>query len=106
MVAAILLQRDAGGDLATLLRDLAGSAEAAARQERDAEAATAQARFAARLVVGLPAAAAVLAELASPGLVASLLANPVSLWLTALAVLLQAAALVAVRRLARVTPCP
>ena len=55
MVAGILLQRDAGGDLAALLRDLAASLEAAARAERDALAATAQARFTARLVARAPA---------------------------------------------------
>ena len=42
---AILLQRDAGGDLPALLRDLAGALEAADARERDARAATAQARF-------------------------------------------------------------
>ena len=67
LVAAILLQRDAGGDLAGLLRDLAASLEAAARVDADARAATAQARFTARLVLWLPAGAAVLAELARPG---------------------------------------
>jgi Flp pilus assembly protein TadB len=49
MVAAILLQSQAGGDLAGLLRDLAASLEGAARSERDAEATTAQARFTAWL---------------------------------------------------------
>ena len=58
LVAGILLQRDAGGDLAALLRELAGSLEAAARVEADARAATAQARFTARLVLGLPVGAA------------------------------------------------
>ena len=55
LVAAILLQRDAGGDLPALLRELAAALEAADRLERDARAATAQARFTAWLVVGLPA---------------------------------------------------
>ena len=54
MVAGILLQRDAGGDLPALLRDLALGLEAAARQDRDAIAATAQARFTARIVLVLP----------------------------------------------------
>jgi tight adherence protein B len=101
LVAGILLQRDAGGDLAALLRDLASGLEAAARQERDARAATAQARFTARIVVGLPLAAAVLAELGSPGFIAGLLANPMSASLTACAALLQLTALIAIRRLAR-----
>jgi tight adherence protein B len=101
LAAGILLQRDAGGDLAALLRDLAGSLEAAAREDRDARAATAQARFTARIVVGLPLGAALLAELADPGFIAGLLANPLSAWLTAMAALLQLIALVAVALLAR-----
>jgi tight adherence protein B len=101
MVAGILLQRDAGGDLPALLRDLATALETAARQDRDAIAATAQARFTARTVLVLPVGAALLAELAQPGLLGDLLANPVSAWLTCFAIFLQAVALVSVRRLAR-----
>jgi tight adherence protein B len=101
IVAGILLQRDAGGDLAALLRDLAASLEAAARAGREAQAATAQARFTARLVLGLPLAAAVLAELASPGLIASRLAEPLPAALIAVAATLQLAALIAIRRLVR-----
>ncbi len=101
MVAGILLQRDAGGDLPALLRDLASGLEAAARQDREALAATAQARFTARLVLAMPLAAAAFAELASPGFAGHLLANPLSLWLTLLAVLLQAVAAICVRRLSR-----
>jgi tight adherence protein B len=101
MVAGILLQRDAGGDLPALLRDLAHALEAAARQDRDALAATAQARFTAKIVLLLPAGAAGLAELAQPGLIAGLFDNPVSAWLTSLALVLQLVALLAVRRLAK-----
>jgi tight adherence protein B len=101
IVAGILLQRDAGGDLAGLLRDQAAALEAADRIERDARTATAQARFTARLVLVLPAGAALLAELASPGLLAGLLAHPLSVWLVAMAAVLQATAIVAVARLAR-----
>ena len=49
LIAAILLQRDAGGDLPALLRDLAAALEAADRLERDARTARAQARFTAWL---------------------------------------------------------
>jgi tight adherence protein B len=101
IVAGILLQRDAGGDLAGLLRDQAGALEAADRIERDARTATAQARFTARLVLLLPVGAAGLAELASPGLIAGLLAHPLSVWLAGMAAVLQAAAILAVARLAR-----
>jgi tight adherence protein B len=102
IVAGILLQRDAGGDLAGLLRDQAAALEAADRIGRDARAATAQARFTARLVLLLPAGAAALAELASPGLIAGLLDHPLSIWLVAMAAVLQATAILAVARLARV----
>jgi tight adherence protein B len=102
IVAGILLQRDAGGDLAALLRDQAAALEAADRIGRDARAATAQARFTARLVLVLPAGAAALAELASPGLVTGLLAHPLSVWLVAMAAVLQLTAILAVARLARV----
>jgi tight adherence protein B len=101
VTAAVLLQRDAGGDLAALLRELAASGEAADRAERDARAATAQARFTAWLVLGLPLAAAVTTELAGPGFTTSLLANPLSAWLAGLAVGLQLVALLCITRLAR-----
>ena len=101
IVAGILLERDAGGDLAGLLRDQAAALEAADRIGRDARAATAQARFTARLVLLLPVGAAVLAEFASPGLVAGLLDHPLSVWLVAMAAVLQLAAILAVARLAR-----
>jgi tight adherence protein B len=101
LTAAVLLQRDAGGDLAALLRELAASGEAADRAERDARAATAQARFTAWLVLGLPLAGAVLTELSSPGFATSLLANPLSAWFAILAALLQVTALVCIGRLTR-----
>ena len=102
IVAGILLQRDAGGDLAGLLRSQAAALEAADRIGRDARSATAQARFTARLVLLLPAGAAALAELASPGLVTGLLDHPLSVWLVVMAAVLQATAILAVARLARV----
>jgi tight adherence protein B len=101
LVAAILLQREAGGDLAALLRELATALEAADRQERDARAATAQARFTAWLVVALPVAAAALAELAAPGFLRALIAAPLPAALTALALVLQATGLAAIHRIVR-----
>jgi tight adherence protein B len=101
LVAAILLQRDAGGDLAALLRELAVAGEAAERAGREARTATAQARFTAWLVLGLPPGAAILAELGSAGFIAGLVATPLSAWLAGTAFLLQGIALVCVVRLAR-----
>ena len=54
IVAAILLQRDARGDLARLLRTIAAAQEEAARVEADARGLTSQARFTAWLVSLLP----------------------------------------------------
>jgi tight adherence protein B len=101
LVAAILLQHAAGGDLAGLLRDLAARLEEARRAEGEARAATAQARFTAGLVAALPAGAAVLAELASPGFLAGLVGSPVSAVLVACSAALQTLALLAIRRIGR-----
>jgi tight adherence protein B len=102
IVAAMLLQREAGGDLAGLLRQTAAALEEATRLQRDAHAATAQARFTGLLVCALPVAAAALAELASPGYVASLLRSPLTVWLGGCALAFQAAALALIARLGRV----
>ncbi len=106
MVAAILLQREAGGDLAGLLRALASDLEAARRAEADARTATAQARFTAGLVAALPLGAAVLGELASPGSAAAVLSHPVGIVLVGAAVLLEGLALLAVTRLSRMEESP
>jgi tight adherence protein B len=102
VVAAILLQHRAGGDLARLLREAAAAIEEALRLERDARAATAQARFTGLLVAMLPLGAAGLAELGSPGYLSSLLRSPISAWLTGCAAALSLGGLLLVQRLARV----
>ncbi len=101
LVAAVLLQRDAGGDLAALLRDLAGSLEDRARVVGDARSATAQARFTATLVTALPVVALALGELGRPGLVLGLASSPITALMLALALMLQVIALLCVRRIAR-----
>jgi tight adherence protein B len=101
IVAAVLLQREAGGDLARLLRTIAAAQEEAARVEADARGLTSQARFTAWLVALLPAGAAALAELAQPGYLLSLAREPLPATLLALAVVLQLVAGVLVRRIAR-----
>jgi tight adherence protein B len=101
IVAAVLLQRDAGGDLARLLRTIAAAQEDAARVEADARSLTAQARFTAWLVTLLPGGAAALAELAQPGYLVSLVRAPLTALLVAVAVGCQVTAGVLVRRIAR-----
>ncbi|MDX6696911.1 MAG: tight adherence protein [Solirubrobacteraceae bacterium] len=102
IVAALLLQREAGGDLAALLRGTAEALEDASRLERDARTATAQARFTGLLVCALPLGTAVLAELARPGYLASLLASPLTAWLAGCALVFQLAALLLISRMSRV----
>ena len=102
IVAAALLQREAGGDLARLLRDCARAADDASRLAREAKAATAQARFTGLIVVLLPLGGAALAELASPGFLKELATSFLTAWLAGVALVLQAVAAVWIRRLARV----
>jgi len=102
LVAACLLQRRAGGDLALLLRECARAFEDQARLQDEARAATAQARFTGLVVVLLPLGGALLAELASPGYVSGLASSPLTLLLAVPALVLQAAAALLIRRLARV----
>jgi tight adherence protein B len=102
IVAAALLQRGAGGDLARLLRDCARSLEDHARLEHDARAATAQARFTGLVVVLLPVAGALLAELASPGYLIGLTGSFLTAWLGGMALAMQVVAAVLIRRLGRV----
>lgn len=102
IVAAALLQRRAGGDLALLLRDCARGFEDHARLEGEVRAATAQARFTGALVAVLPLGAALLAELASPGYLAGLARSFLTAWLAGIALVLQLVAWAAIRRLGRV----
>jgi tight adherence protein B len=100
--AAILSQRLAGGDLAILLRRFAAASADRDRTEADARSATAQARFTGLLVVAMPMAAALLAELLDRGFVGGLLANPASATLICVAAGLQLAGFAAIRRLCRI----
>jgi len=101
LVAAILLQRDAGGDLAALLRTVADSAEHARRVEADARSLMSQARASARLVAGLPGVCLVLVELVAPGSLAALAADPRSRILLLAGAALGAVAMFVINRIAR-----
>jgi tight adherence protein B len=101
IVAACLLQRRAGGDLARLLRQSARAMEEHGRLEGEVRAANAQARFTGLLVALLPLGGAVLAELASPGWFASLWESFLTAWLVGIALVLQLVAAVLMRSLGR-----
>jgi len=100
--AALLSQRLAGGDLASLLRRFADGAAERERVAEDARSATAQARFTGLLVVAMPTGGALFAELLQPGFLATLLASPDAAVLLALAVALQVVGFFAIRRFSQV----
>jgi len=102
VVAACLVQRRAGGDLAALLRETAEAFGDQARLEDEVRSATAQARFTGVIVVLLPLGGALLAELASPGFLVGLWSSFLTAWLVGIALVLQLVAAVAIRRLGRV----
>jgi tight adherence protein B len=102
LVAACLVQRRAGGDLAGLLRECAEEFGDQARLEDEVKAATAQARFTGLVVVLLPIGGGLLAELASPGFIAGLWSSLLTAWLVGMAIGLQVAAAFLIRRLGRV----
>ncbi len=100
--AALLSQRQAGGDLAGLLRRFASGAAERDRVAEEARSATAQARFTGLLLVAMPTGGALFAELIEPGFLAKLLGSPAAAVMLALAATLQLAGFVAIGRLARV----
>lgn len=104
--AALLSQRITGGDLVGLLRRYARAAAGRERIEADARSATAQARFTGILVAAMPAGAALLAELLSPGFISGMVQNGASLVLLAAAAALQLVGFAAISRLGRVTVAP
>lgn len=100
--AALLSQRLAGGDLASLLRSFAAGAAEQQRIAEDARSATAQARFTGLLVVAMPTGGALFAELLQPGFFATMLASPPAAVLIVVAGALQLAGFLAIRRLSQV----
>ncbi|MEX0992670.1 MAG: type II secretion system F family protein [Solirubrobacterales bacterium] len=102
IVAAVLIQRRSGGDLATLLRGIADTIAEQDRLRDEARAASSQARFTANLVIAMPFAAIALGELASPGLVGQLMASTIGLSLLGVALAFQILGAVMVWRFARV----
>jgi tight adherence protein B len=99
---ALLSQRLAGGDLASLLRRFADGAAERERVAEDARAATAQARFTGLLVVAMPTGGALFAELLQPGFLATLLGSPPAAVLLAMAAALQVVGFALIRRFSRV----
>jgi tight adherence protein B len=99
LVAGLLLHGEAGGELAAVLRAQADALERRRRATAEAESATVQARTAARIVGGLPVLIAVAVAVLAPDAIGAVTADAIGVGLVLLAVVLQVAAVVAVRRL-------
>ena len=99
---ALVSQRTAGGDLASLLRRFADGAAERDRVAEDARSATAQARFTGYLVVAMPVGAALFTELIASGFIVSLFRSPVAIVLVGLATVLQILGFVLISKLAKV----
>lgn len=102
-VVAVTSHRTTGGDLTSLLRRFADGATERDRIADDARSATAQARLSGYLVAGMPLAAAMFVELASPGLVRSVLGSPVALVLVGISAVIQLGGFIAIGRLASIS---
>ncbi len=102
LVAALLVQRETGGDLQRLLEDLADDLDTVAHTAADARAASAQARLTARIVIALPLLGAALIEAGAPGALGAVLGDPAARLLVLTAAALELLALAAVVRIARV----
>jgi tight adherence protein B len=98
LATALLSQQISGGDVAALMRRLAGAAADRDRVADDARAATTQARFTGLLVVALPTGAALFAELLQPGFISRVLAAPASAAMLAAAATLQLLGFALIRR--------
>ena len=104
LVAAVLSQERAGGDLAGLLRRHAEAAAQRRRAEKEARSATAQARLTGGMVVAMPIFMGLMAELVSPGFAADLFGSPIAVAMLLVAGALQLAGFFAIRRFGRVGP--
>ncbi len=101
IVAAMQVQRRSGGDLASVLRDVATALEQDWQVIEEAQVATAQARFTAILVLALPLCGIALGALASPGLPERMIGSSLGAGLLMASLALQLSGALLIRRLAR-----
>ncbi|MGI8633371.1 MAG: type II secretion system F family protein [Solirubrobacterales bacterium] len=101
LLAILHARHLSGPGLVGLLRRYAEAMAIEQRTVDDARSATAQARFTGMVVVAMPVAALVVAELAQPGFTASLLGNPAAGSALLAAAALQLVGFLVIRQLAR-----
>ena len=101
LVTLLLTASTSGGDLVLLLRRFGEADLSRRRALKDADSATAQARYTGLMVVALPAGASLFAEMVRPGFFSAILGDPASALLLLVAALLQVFGLFVVRRLGK-----
>lgn len=101
LVSAILVQREVGGDLAQLLRDIAAAREDQERLADEVRAASAQARFTAGIVLALPGIGALILEVLGPGFLAGVFSSLPALLLVGVSLVLQLVGFLSIRRISR-----
>lgn len=101
LVSAILVQREVGGDLARLLRDIAVAGEDQERLAGEVSAASAQARFTAGIVLALPGVGALILEVLSPGFIAGVFSSLPALLLVGVSLVLQLIGFFLIRQVSR-----
>jgi tight adherence protein B len=101
-VTAVLIQRQTGGDLSEVLKNIAGMIRGRVRLAQHVKAKTAEGRFTGMVLVAFPAIMFVLAYYMNPGYAGVLLHDPQGRMLLGTAVGLQLLGLVAIKKITTV----
>jgi tight adherence protein B len=101
-VTAVLIQRQTGGDLSEVLRNISGMIRQRVRLHQQVKAKTAEGRFTGYIMVAFPIVMFFIASSLSPDYSQTLLHTPTGLKMVGIAFTLQAAGLLAIRRITTV----
>jgi len=101
-VTAIMIQRQTGGDLAEVLKNIGGMVRARIRLQQHVRAITAEGRLVGRILLGLPVVFFCVLYVINPKYAQVLLNTPEGRWLSATAVLLQVLGMLTIRKIVAV----
>ena len=99
---AVILQRQTGGDLAEVLKNIGGMVRARIRLQQHVRAITAEGRLVGRILLGLPVVFFCVLYVINPKYAQVLLNTPEGRWLSATAVLLQVLGMLTIRKIVAV----
>ena len=101
-VTAVLIQRQTGGDLSEVLRNISGMIRGRVRLGQHVKAKTAEGRFTGYVLVAFPAVMFLLSYYMNPGYAGLLVSDPTGRMLLGTAVGLQVMGLLAIRKITTV----